>query len=138
MEEIRRVAVACGLPNFRYHSFPAVAFASIQATKPSATPLAITENTSVESAAASVLQHPEVVLSEVKVLATPLQPMMHPVTSTYSLLAEVADVVASPQAVAARTDPTTISGNRVQALSRPARRRPRSAARVALASISPT
>ncbi len=137
MEEIRRVAVACGLPNFRYHSFPAVAFVSVQATKPSATPRAITENASVESAAASVLQHPEVVLSEVKVLATSL-PMMRPVTSIYSLLAEVADAVASPQAVAARADPTTISGNRVQALSRPARRRPRSAGRIALAAISST
>ena len=137
MEEIRRVAVACGLPNFRYHSFPAVAFVSVQAAKPSATPLAITENASVESAAASVLQHPEVVLSEVKVLATSL-PMMRPVTSIYSLLAEVADAVASPQAVAARADPTTISGNRVQALSRPARRRPRSAGRIALAAISST
>ncbi len=138
MEEVRRVAVACGLPSFRYHSFPAVAFASMQATRPSTKSLDIIENARVENAVAPVLQHPEVVLSEIKVLATPQQPLMLPVTPIYSLLAEVVDAVAGSQGVAARTDRITIVGNSAQALSRPTRRRPRPAGRAALAAISST
>jgi len=138
MEEVRKIAVACGLPSFRYHSFPAVAFASMQAARPNATPIDVIEHASVENAVVPVLQHPEVVLSEVKVLATPLQPLMLPVTPIYSLLAEVVDAVANPRDAAARAGPVTIVGNSAQALSRPTRRRPRPAGRAALAAISPT
>jgi len=110
----------------------------MQAARPNATPIDVIEHASVENAVVPVLQHPEVVLSEVKVLATPLQPLMLPVTPIYSLLAEVVDAVANPRDAAARAGPVTIVGNSAQALSRPTRRRPRPAGRAALAAISPT
>ena len=133
MEEIRRVAVACGLPNFRYYSFPPVVFAATQAAIPEPMPLLVTENASVEAAAESMLKHPEVVLVTGKVVAKPLQPMTLPVAASYSLLTDVAEAGAGPQPAADSVAPPLIKRNIAQSQSQPTRRRARPAGRAALA-----
>lgn len=136
MEEIRRVAVACGLRNFRYYSFPAVAFAPPQTANPRATAPVVAENASVESVGASAHRRPKVIDAPVEVLSSPL--LASPVAVAYLLLAEVAEAVADPRAAAAPFNSPTTAGNIAQALSRPTRRRPRPAGRAALAAIRQT
>jgi hypothetical protein len=131
LEEIKRVAVACGLPDFRYYSFPATAFAPPQADSAKATPPDVAESAGIGSVGASAHRRPEVIEAPAEVLPAPPLPV-----PTYSLLAEVAEAVANPRPATIRINSPATARNVAQLPSRPARRRPQPAGRAALAAIS--
>ena len=111
MEEVKRVAAACGLPCFRYVSFPPVSFAPTLAALPEASLLPVAENAGI-AAADPVLWPGQVA----------------PVAA-YPMLTEVAEAVAETKRAVANPHPPVATEDSLHPPSRPARRRPRPAGR---------
>ena len=118
MEEVRRVAAACGLPSFRYVSFPPVSFAPTLAALPEAKLLPVAESAGIATPADPVLQLQEVALA-----------------AAYPMLAEVAETVAETKRAAANLRPPTATEDGLPLPSRLARRQPRPAGRTVRAAI---
>jgi len=131
VEEIRRLVVASGLPNFRYYSFPAMPFASMQATPPEPTPLSVIEPTVAEAQTAAMLWRPDIVL----ITAGAVSAHSQATTARYPLLAEIVEAMLNLQPAIPLSGPAAAERNAAQALSWPTRRRPRTAGRAAMAAI---
>ena len=117
MEEVRRVAAACGLPGFRYVSFPPVSFAPMLAALPEASSLPVVENAGMAAADPA-----------------PQSRQVAPVAA-YPMLTEVAEAVAETKLAVANPHPSAATEDSLHPPSRPARRRPRPAGRSVRAAI---
>lgn len=110
VEEVRRVAAACGLPSFRYVPFPPVSFAPTPAVASETMPLPVAESAGI--AVADPVPQPQEVVP----------------AAAFSMLDEVAEAVAEAGRAAANLPASAATEGSVFP-SRPARRRPRPAGR---------